>query len=491
MTELAVRKYKGCLALTGCRINAVATTWIQKLESSIDKAIPIRCLKQREARDKDPDSENFHMNLISAEEMSRLQATANIDQVIDQMDQALEVFGVGVSHYQKDDLEIWYALIHCPWGDELRRRLGFAEKDFHISLAFNHVNITPNRPKVPKSFQTITDWVDLPELLDIVTSQLCRRKYDGDSLSVTSTSSAAATTISTASTTLGAVLDAVGRDVIGEGCNEKTEVLVTRLARDLIEVNPLFLKTHLKQVTLFGQWLAKSKHTDLASKLGFHMLDCGLLLGLRLIKMVFAPKPTDSLEIMLLNAILPLKLMTLDFESEDEVWFEKKEERKLLMKVNKRVFQSWVRDTFPRYVLAVDASTQTLNQFPLPYNFQFVTVPLHPSLFLGPSSTRAPSYSEVSCMASQLLCGSAQPTTCDQIIALSGLGVRCILTIHEEALSETVHACAATQSMDIHHFSVLENKPPSLGKLRRICSVIHEFVCMKGEGPYSRIDSHS
>ena len=74
------------------------------------------------------------------------------------------------------------------------------------------------------------------------------------------------------------------------------------------------------------------------------------------------------------------------------------------------------------------------------------------------------------------MAGSAYPTTFEQISALHALGIRAIVTVHENAIDSRLAAAASRMGISCHHFHTIDRTPPSLAQLREICELMDSVI---------------
>lgn len=195
---------------------------------------------------------------------------------------------------------------------------------------------------------------------------------------------------------------------------------------------------------------------DIVFSIARFLLDRGLLLGLRAIieSSIVCHRELDF------AGILPFQV------SHDVT--TKGEQRLLrsLVSINKRLEGRLFAKS-----IGVEKSTNLVDVYFLPRNFSFIN---HDR-------------------CQRLLTGSAIPTKMSQISALYGIGVKAIVTLHEEPLCLSLSGPALRMyGINTHHFKVVDRTPLTLKQLEEVCYLIasyhekHEIVHIHCQGGVGR-----
>jgi protein-tyrosine phosphatase/predicted kinase len=350
---------------------------------------------------------------------------------------------VGLSKIEKGDVTSWYAAIYCPWAQNLRKAIGLASAEYHITLGW----VKADLHGLPSLYNSMIRWEhSLGIWTDLVT------------MIITSTNSAA----------------------LSETSPEWT---ILHRARDVFAVKTALTTEQIKPLREIATWCLRGGHahqspwSGLALDIGFMLIGNGIPYGLQIVL-----------------ACRPLANTTADFEGLMPVTLAAggslAAKTKVIRDCNVTLLNR-MKDTSKSWASRArifGISLQSLCCLNLQRNFSFVTLE-------GDERLQARCDSDSKRYLPYLLAGSAIPTAPVHVRAMSGLGIRHIITVHESPLPTTVcptvpvtaalafEQTSANSSSDIvsYHYFVVDRTPPSSEQLRSMCALIHAAVC-KSEG---------
>ena len=100
--------------------------WVDEIGEQWSSTVPSVARSNRSERD---GTGRYHFTVVAPNEFD----TIDINE-LDTTEINAEV--VGLSMIQKGSLQSWYAVVYCPWADSLRSKLGLPRKELHITLGF-------------------------------------------------------------------------------------------------------------------------------------------------------------------------------------------------------------------------------------------------------------------------------------------------------------------------------------------------------------------
>lgn len=421
--SISVSRSCGTIALKGDLINALAQKWISRMTD-----IPATALARQQQRD---ENNGFHLTIITPAEFSHVAAEMVKDI---SSESEIQLFDVGMGHIiNKDGEESWFVSIYCPWAESLRKSLELGNFDFHITLGFHRCDI-----HVPKNYNKIYKWND--NLFDVLENILTVT----DTFKVESTSH-----LLKASCIVSKVLDILYED------NQSTTSI--SLSKENLHLFRRIIK-----------WCLLYEQTALISSISSFLIMKGCLYGIRLLLQSFSSNlqssslVTTSLKFNAYEYFRELVPLKIEFRGQSV-----EHEREIFIRLNSYV------DISQKHAKVFNLSRNLqlnnhlfMDLFPLPRNFS--TIRLSPKV---PGSTiRNYNWNPF------LLVASAIPTNVQQLIALSGLGVTNILTIHEKPFPKEILPDASHIIFQTHHYAIEDRTTPSLKQLQEICLLIHKYV---------------
>lgn len=144
---------KNITTYKGCHIIQIYKTDISNYLDIIKKTIPDAYIKCKEERDGGVDK--YHLSIITSGEAKNLNLN-NINQ-LEKITQMAETFNIKILGLGFNS-NCYYLVCVSPQLDELRYNLGLEEKDFHITLGFEHTD----QHNISKSIDTIVS-INNPE----------------------------------------------------------------------------------------------------------------------------------------------------------------------------------------------------------------------------------------------------------------------------------------------------------------------------------------
>ena len=216
------------------------------------------------------------------------------------------------------------------------------------------------------------------------------------------------------------------------------------------------IRNEVGLVKLIGQWALRAEDVTLAKELGYCLFETGIFFGFRLLCF------SENSEILMeyLKGKLPVTLENKLGEKQFD----------LLKSFNIGSFQLPSIDSVHKHLwkhcstIAVQRTkgTDILCFNHLPRNFSWITLPVTENL---------PNRS-----ASNLLAGSAIPTSKEHIAALRCVGIRSIFTLHESPLPPDLITSAAVYGIQTHHYCIADRHPPTREQTLDICRQISDEI---------------
>lgn len=369
-----------------------------------------------------------HITILSPDEVDLLGGMVLVQQKISGLVSPSiscdEVLPLGRIRVGNDRCKCWYLVVFYIWGDYCRMSFGLPAKEFHITLGFEGYDL-----HCPLQQSSVTVFRDpqhrnLHMMIRIAELICCIDLKEGNSKLIMLLSKA-----------MNALLLEVG--------NEPRLISVLRS---------------------IGKWAITHHQYDIVQSLGV-LFEKGFLFGLPLIISSYDVSSSSGLEAccVYIKSKLPLKVVTVAKNSNSEVKLLRSANLKLLPQGGKNLTSFCIRK--PDYILVIEC---------LPRNFGWIDV----EGFMP---------NERLCMHNlfrikNLLAGSAYPQSASTISAVSGLGIKHVLTIHENALSSSILTVAADlYGISCHHFPVRDRTAPTLDTLTEACEMIERAIC-KEEG---------
>lgn len=380
------------------------------------------------------DGTSFHITVITATELDA-ETEAKIEPFL--ADQGITAVVLGTSLVMKGPKQAWYAAVYCPWADSLRTRAGLAPKEFHITLGF----IGGDLYGQPSIYQTMRWRTERHHWMEVATTVL------------KSTASLKAPS--------------------------KLERMLMRRACDHIgatnTLDPEQIRC-LRDIAICSM----SFDRVLAADIGYLLLGKGLPMGLQIL--LQSRPELNSLDE--LSSLLPVACAgARDGKAEPKLAVIRDCNNTLFDRAGARAGKK----PYARlHVFGVDGGA--LQLLILQRNFSWVTLAADARLagLIGNANRRCLPY---------MLAGSAVPTEPMHLRAMAAVGIRHIVTVHENHLSPqlcptlTVGAGNGTvETTNVapgevvsYHFHVADRTPPSAAQLRTMCQLL-DSALPRGEG---------
>lgn len=380
-------------------------------------------------KERDGDS-GYHVTIITAAEMSEYKLSRSI---IDDAAMEVTLQEVGYAVVEKGSQKSWYVVVYCAWADNLRKNLLLPQRDYHITLGF----LGGDLHGASCLYHCIGEW----------------------------------------SRDVEAMVSLANNIVHGSARNHR-EVMIIRTTSNALMCTPHASAAQLRDLRGIVTWcLVDSTHLlDLINDIGHYMLLQGLAYGLKLI----IHCRNDVCSTHNIDYLLPQAL-----SSSAVIEKQRQLVRESNLLIQCRTKMQHELGKAPKWcykdrVLAIHAEHNAVELLQLPRNFSWVTL-------------QGFDLNEPSCSPQLqfLLAGSAIPSAVSQVAALSGVGIRRIITVHEESLSATLcptvpvnpaltldstRMGAKSGGILAHHFAVVDRFPPDLEQLKVMCQIIHESV---------------
>jgi predicted kinase len=386
-------------------------------------------LQAQLCRDERDGARTYHITVIMSTELT-CEMVEKVEYLLSQR-QAITARLVGSSFVTKGAKQSWYAAVYCPWADEAREKLGLQSKEYHVTLGFLGGDLHGQ----PSIYQTIK-WSSEQSLWIQVTELIAK----------------------TAATTK---------------CLTSTERMLLRRAYTVFsshdELGPELIKG-LRDVA----YLLMQFNPALAGDAGYFLLGKGLPVSLQIL---LHSRP-DLRNLDELGSLLPVPLAAAgSLEAKLGVI------RDCNITVLSRATYTAGKKPYSRtHVFGVQ--NRQLQLLLLQRNFSWVTLARDERLSqaFDAGSRRCLPY---------LLAGSAIPTEAVHVSGMASIGIRHIITVHEnplpaalcrtvllgaEAGITTVANSVAAGEVVSYHFHVADRTPPSFAHLRAMCGLIHSAV---------------
>jgi hypothetical protein len=462
---------RGTIALKGACINEAADSWVH--------SVPLRARETRYSRDK---SQEYHLTIATCDECKSLDFQLTDLPAIDEKDFHI----LGLAHVvtnKPDSCEAWYLVVYCRVLDDLRSKLGLPTRQYHITLGF--YNADPHGCN--DIYKSIVVWSNDLNMRKVISSL------------------GANTTFSEAEMSL---LDMILPKVI-EACREIDDALIKMLR-----------SIGLAMVQSAASVTYDAMHMQIIHLIGSFLFERGVVFGLKLLvhdalKTKTIPQVREYVENTLRFASPPPreskytgrdKCAIAPSHATDVV--RMRQMGKTLRDVNIALFGPFKKfgKAFPS-VVSMDVQTSKLTMASCPRNFGWVnycdpgtksTGRSLVSFALGFTPLRCCYYDPKNLLQIFFLvahiftrhlphnlphnnvgykvAGSAYPTTFEQISALHALGIRAIVTVHENAIDSRLAAAASRMGITCHHFHTIDRTPPSLAQLSEICQLMDSVI---------------
>lgn len=425
-----VRDYRGSLALVGAAVNKLGMT--HRCSDQTEEEIPLSARSNAVRRDGEG---LHHITILSPEEVDLMGGMAVVQQKISGLVSPFfscdEVFPLGCIRMGNDRCKCWYLVVFYIWGDHCRMSFGLPAKEFHITLGFEGCDL--HCPLQQSSLESV------------VSRDPQHRGRNNLHLMIR-------------------IAELICYIDLKVGNSKLIMLLSEAVYTLLLEVDkePQLISV-LRSI---GKWAITHHQYDIVQSLGV-LFEKGLLFGLPLtISSYDVTRSSSGLEACCgyIKSKLPLKVVTVAKNSHSEVKLLRSANLKLLPQAGKNLTSLCIRK--PDYVLVIEC---------LPRNFGWIDVQCMSN------ENRLCVHNNLS-RIKNLLAGSAYPQSASTISAISGLGIKHVLTIHEEALSTSIVTLAADlYGISCHHFPVRDRTAPTLIALTEACEMI-ERALHKEEG---------
>ena len=423
-----IRGYRGSLALVGAIINNLGMSAMTHSNSCSDEADEIPVSARNNAIRRDGEGVH-HITILSPDEVDLLGGMKLVHQKISGLVSPFfshdEVHPLGRIRVGNDQCKCWYLVVFYIWGDYCRMSFGLPAKEFHITLGFEGCDL-----HCPLQRSSLNSMTADPQQRNMHTM-----------------------------TRIAELICCIDLKV---GNSKLMKLLSEAVYALLLEVsNEPQLISVLRSI---GKWAIIHHQYDIVHSMGV-LLEKGFLYGLPLTISSYDTRGSSGLEACCVHikSMLPLKVVTVAKNSNSEVKLLRSVNLKLLPQGGKNLTSLCIRK--PDYILVIEC---------LPRNFGWIDVK-------GFMSNERPCMHNL-LRITNLLAGSAYPQSASTISAISGLGIRHVLTIHEEALSSSIVTVAADlYGISCHHFPVKDRTAPTLSVLTEACEMIERAIC-KEEG---------
>lgn len=382
--------------------------------------LPKEMLEPRQLRDGEL---AHHITLLTSSEMQSLspQFCGEMESLGSTHIDDIDIVDLGIGKFSSASNIVVYAILFIPWGNQLRSRLGLAPKDFHITLGFSVSDVYD----ISKGLDTISTWSNL---------ELLAQRFGNSSF--------------------------IDRIFQFSSCYDQIIEITQHLVYNFLMIPRVWDEesqtTTLKAICAWS--MKKLIQSVYLSDIAFFLLDRGVLFGLKVLCYLSVRHQVPISESQI-KSKFPLLVTDRLKDSYQEL--------KLF-----RILNVWLSPAVSKHAMAVslDCTNNVVDLNSLPRNFSWVSLAIDESFRTSTNVGRV-----------QYLCGSAIPSNTAHILSLRGVGVRSILTIHENQLPVDLRRFIEEQGMRSFHFAVEDRTPPTIPQLEDMCNIIHEEV-KRGHG---------
>jgi protein-tyrosine phosphatase/predicted kinase len=442
-SKLRFSSHRGCWALVGPEINELARKYI--------KDVPSAALQNRVNRDgKAKNEDEFHVTRVTPTEWSGIN-----EENFPPLTCPTHFVDLGFSHVKAGRIEAWYVALYCPELQELRRSVGLPEKDFHITLGFYHKDPHGNLSGT-SLVKNIKYWNNVCYIIPFIPS-ICSKI-------IMSVSSANILSQETEKTMLEMVAVYLLETMqVVNTIEQRHTSLATKYAAQLL-VPSRRVPTAPAAVEMLRDIGKCALHRQLWSfteYIAWGLCRSGYIFGLRLVLSV-SVKRFQTIYLHELLSICPITLQSQLQAKHRKIQTMTREMNELLMAYG----ANWIAE---KRVFYYNPTSNTVEMPGLPRNFSWVRLHRQNHDESSTTSTQRGRYH-------YLIAGSAMPTRPDQLQALNGVGIRHIITIHEQPLASSLQSIAIMLKIQLHHIFALDRTPPSQADMQRTSELMHEWM---------------
>ncbi|RYH15957.1 AAA family ATPase [archaeon] len=444
---------RGVIAIRGQKIQQIAKNYIAD--------VPYSAVNSKLARDGRRGNEiEFHATIFIPSELQNLDVQAILDQSC-----AVDVHDIGLSVVKVNRIQAWYVVLYSPPLQALRSQFGLPEKDLHITLGFEHSD--PNgHPHGNTLVKSICLW-NKPE--EGVRALRCMPPPT-TTLTYANHISAEQIRILLEQCYLYAmqglsvlpILNALAEWARHKESDKYTPILPSlptlhSTATPIPTPHPT--SYYINLLRDISQHAQRQQLFSLAEQISVELLRLGFLFGLRLYITIQLTR-FHRMNIKELISLMPLKLNNLQGSKGGHMQIDERirEMNELLMAGNAFMHEEEKR------VFYFNSCQACVIMPHLPRNFSWVKLPV-------PGRDGR----EVSAMRYNfLLAGSAMPSKPEHVLALYGVGIRHIITIHESPLllAHPYEGCM----LERHHVFCIDRQPLELKEMDRMTSLMHSIL---------------
>lgn len=424
--RLKLVRQRGTLAVVGDALQEMASKYLHDAKCSCGA----NALRNKEARD---EALEVHITVLTPSEYSAVDPSSLPAALPD-----LSVVDLGVSHVKASNgTEAWYIAIYSPALQALRRSLGLPEKDLHITLGFARSDPHGN-PSGASLLKTMEVWNNARLLVPTARLICC------EAAQVESYSNIIVCEQERAVLEMVAVLLLERVDVENAIASRSTALdhkYINQIALPgAVDGNEIELLREMGKTALRRQWWALAEH------IAWGLLRGGYLFGLRLI-LGCSVKRFGTIYTKELQCVCPMALHAATGK-----------EAAVLRELNELLMTYGAQWESEKVVFYYDAALQRIEMPCLPRNFSWVKL-IKPSAAVQQQDALRFHF---------LLAGSAMPSSAEHIKALHAVGIRHILTIHEQPLAMALVPTMQSHGMTPHHIFAIDRTPPSTEDMLRV-----------------------
>eukprot|EP01031_Cornospumella_fuschlensis_P037192 gene37192-45144_t len=441
--DLALEYSRGVIAIRGTRIQQIAKNYISEVPSSA-----VNC---KLARDGQRGNEiEFHCTVFTPSELQNISTTAVLDHSA-----TIDVHDMGLSVIKVDRVQAWYVVLYSPPLQALRSQFGLPEKDLHITLGFEHSD-PHGHPHGNTLVKSICLWNQPEESVRALRSM----PPSPSPASYANHISAEQTRILMERCYLFAMQGLSSLPVLNplaeRARHTDSDKYTPSLSSAAVTQPTSYYIDLLRDISQHAQ---RHQLFSLSEQISVELLRRGFLFGLRLLVTTQLSR-FHRIYIKELISFMPLKLNNLQGNKGGRVQIDERirELNDLIMAGNSFLHEEEKR------VLYFDPSQICVIMPHLPRNFSWVKLPM--------SAREDKEFSNI--RYNFLLAGSAMPSKPEHALALYGVGIRHIITIHENPLplAHPHEDCV----LERHHVFCIDRQPLELHEMDKMTGLMHRIL---------------
>lgn len=454
MEPVSFRAYRGGYALIGDALDSIGS----RLSTNVPAdAVANRLTRDSHCHDSSDTYCAYHITVISSSEYKQCISTVansnteqldnshNLQSVVDSlvMRFPLTFHCIGKLFMEKKNSnqsqQCWYAFIYCKFAEELRQQLGLPPKVLHITLGYRGSDL---HCEVSSPYDCISEWETTLKLVAIA-----------DNVMVVS--------------------DSISKDKLDISVGEFE--FLTRFVHRVIDTNNKIDQSIAKCLIRIGKFMIDRQNLintidgiNLTVTIGDYLFRQGYLFGIRLLITMNKYKQ-NCINMDYVKSLLPTMYNRISSENNNK---EKVLDREsfVLRGVNLSLEYNCNDQKYSQVITVASLNDYTSPYFQireLPRNFSWISLTSN-------SLERGTKNCDSTNIMDHLLCGSAYPKP-ENLIALHGVGVRNIFTLHEDVPFK-LQKPASDLGIKLYHYHIIDRRPTTIATTLEICKLIDSAI---------------